>query len=196
MCVHHLDLIKYKDKVQVKQFLENRSEMRCEVCGRRIMGPPFKAKIEGANMLVCGECAKLGSVVWEDRTEPRLKKVARRMAAPMLPPRKQPPLSVSDSLELVDSFGSKIRMAREKAGLSHQELGKRISEKVSVLRKIESGKMAPDNLLAEKLEHALRLKLLVPVSEPKVPITALASRPVVPTLGDMLKAEKDKNKAK
>jgi putative transcription factor len=194
--VHHWDLTKYKDKVQVKQFLESRSEMRCEVCGRRIMGPPFKAKIEGANMLVCGECAKLGSIVWEDKTEPRLKKVVRRMAAPMLPPRKQPPISVSDSLELVDAFGTKIRMAREKAGLSHQEFGRRISEKVSVLRKIESGKMMPDNLLTEKLEHALRLKLLVPVSEPKVPTTALASRPAVPTLGDILKAEKDKNKAK
>lgn len=160
------------------------------------MGPPFKAKIEGANMLVCGECAKLGSVVWEDRTEPRLKKVARRMAPPMLPPRKQPPLPVSDGLELTDDLGTKIRMAREKAGLSHQELGRRISEKVSVLRKIESGKMVPDNLLTEKLEHALRLKLLVPVSEPKVPTIALASRPAAPTLGDILKAEKDKKKTK
>ncbi len=160
------------------------------------MGPPFKARIEGANMLVCGECAKLGSVAWEDRTEPRLKKVARRMPAPMLPPRKQPPLSVSDGLELTDDLGTKIRVAREKAGLSHQELGKKISEKVSVLRKIESGKMVPDNLLTEKLEHALRLKLLVPVSEPKVPTIALASRPAAPTLGDLLKAGKDKNKAK
>jgi putative transcription factor len=114
----------------------------------------------------------------------------------MLPPRKQPPLPVSDGLELTDDLGTKIRMAREKAGLSHQELGKRISEKVSVLRKIESGKMVPDNLLTEKLEHALRLKLLVPVSEPKVPTIALASRPAVPTLGDILKAEKDKNKTK
>lgn len=147
-------------------------------------------------MLVCGECAKLGSVAWEDKTEPRLKKVARRMPAPMLPPRKQPPLLVSNGLELTDDLGTKIRLAREKAGLSHQELGKRISEKVSVLRKIESGKMVPDNLLTEKLQHALHLKLLVPVSEPKVPTVALASRPAAPTLGDILKARKDNNKAK
>lgn len=160
------------------------------------MGPPFKTRIEGANMLVCGECAKLGSVAWEDKTEPRLKKVARRMPAPMLPPRKQPPLLVSNGLELTDDLGTKIRLAREKAGLSHQELGKRISEKVSVLRKIESGKMVPDNLLTEKLQHALHLKLLVPVSEPKVPTVALASRPAAPTLGDILKARKDNNKAK
>lgn len=189
-----MDLIKYKDKVYVKQFLKSGSEMRCEVCGRRIVGPPFKSKIEGANMLVCGECAKLGSIVWEARTEPRLKKMVRRMAAPVLPPRKQPSLSVSDGLELVDDFGAKVRMAREKAGFSHQELGKKISEKVSVLRKIESGKMTPDNIVTEKLEHALRLKLLVPVSEPKVPAKALASRPASPTLGDILKVKKEKEK--
>ncbi len=168
--------------------------MRCEVCGRRIIGPPFKANIEGAKMLVCGECAKLGSIVWEAKTEPRLKKVARRMPAPMLPPKKQPPISVASTLELVDGFGAKVRAAREKLGLNHQELGKRISEKVSVLRKIESGKMTPDNLLTEKLEHALRLKLLVPVSEPKVPAKALASRPASPTLGDILKVTKEKGK--
>ena len=168
--------------------------MRCEVCGRRIMGLPFKANIEGAKMLACGECAKLGSVVWEAKADPRLKKVARRMPAPMLPPRKQPPISVADNLELVNDFGAKIRAAREKLGLSHQELGKRINEKVSVLRKIESGKMTPDNLLTEKLEHALRLKLLVPASEPKVPAKALASRPASPTLGDILKVRKEKEK--
>jgi len=168
--------------------------MRCEVCGRRVMGPPFKANIEGAKMLVCGECAKLGSIVWEDKTEPRLKKVARRMPVPVLPTRKQPRIPVADNLELIDDFGAKIRAAREKLGLSHKELGKRINEKVSVLRKIESGKMTPDNLLIEKLEHALRLKLLVPLSEPKVPAKALASRPASPTLGDILKTTKEKGR--
>lgn len=168
--------------------------MRCEVCGRRIIGPPSKASIEGAKMLVCGECAKLGSVVWEARNEPRFKKMARRMPAPVLPPRKQPPISVADDLELVDDFGAKIRLAREKLVLTHQELGKKISEKVSVLRKIESGKMTPDNLLTEKLEHALRIKLLIPVSEPKVPNKTVAARPASPTLGDILKIKSEKEK--
>jgi len=158
------------------------------------MRSPFKANIEGAKMLVCGECAKLGSIVWEANTEPRLKKVVRRMPAPVLPPRKQPPMPVADNLELIDGFGAKIRAAREKLGLSHKELGKRINEKVSLLRKIESGKMTPDNLLTEKLEHALRLKLLVPLSEPKVPAKALASRPASPTLGDILKTAKEKGR--
>lgn len=166
--------------------------MRCEVCGRKIIGSPFRAMIEGAKMMVCGNCAKLGSAYWEAKTEPKLKKVAKRLPQPILAPRRQPPISVAETLELVDNFGAKVRQAREKIGLSHEDLGKKIGEKVSVLRKIESGKMTPDNLVVDKLQHALRLKLLVPVSEPKVPPKALASKPTVSTLGDIAQVKKEK----
>ena len=169
--------------------------MRCEVCGRRIIGLPYRAMIEGAKMTVCNKCVKLGSIYWEAKTEPRLKKVARRLpASPVLPPRRQPPLSASENLELIDDFGVKVRRAREKMGLSHEDFGKKISEKVSVLRKIESGKMTPDNLLVEKLQHALRIKLLVPVSEPEVPSKVRASRLASPTLGDIARVKKEKAK--
>ena len=163
--------------------------MRCEVCGRRIMGKPFKAVIEGAKMLVCNECVKLGSIYWEEKTEPRLKKIARRLPTPILPTRKQPTIKVEESIDLVEDYGSKMRQAREKLGLSHEDLGRKISEKVSVLRKIESGKMTPDQKLAEKLQHALRVRLLAEVSVPKVPTKALAApKPV--TLGDIIQLKK------
>jgi len=169
--------------------------LRCEVCGRKIIGPPFKAMIEGAKMLVCGECSKLGSVYWEAKTEPRMKKISKRLPKPVIAPRKQPSITVEESVELIDNFGAKVRQSREKLGMSHEDLGKKISEKVSVLRKIESGKMTPDNLLVEKLQHALKVKLLVPVSEPKVPSKALASlRPSAPTLGDIAQVKKEKEK--
>jgi len=169
--------------------------MRCEVCGRRIIGPPYKAMIEGAKMLVCAECSKLGSVYWEAKTEPRMKRISRRLPQPVIAPRKQPSLTVEESQELIDDCGVKVRRAREKLGMSHEDLGKKISEKVSVLRKIESGKMTPDNLLIEKLQHALKIKLLVPVSEPQVPSKVLASsRPSAPTLGDIAHVKKEKEK--
>lgn len=169
--------------------------MRCEVCGRRIIGPPYKAMIEGAKMLVCNECSKLGSVYWEAKTEPRLKKVSKRLPQPVIAPRRQPSITVEEAVELVDDFGVKVRQAREKLGMSHEDLGKKISEKVSVLRKIESRKMTPNNLLIEKLQHALKIKLLAPVSEPKVPSKVLASsRPSAPTLGDIALVRKEKEK--
>ena len=169
--------------------------MRCEVCGRKIIGPPYKAMIEGAKMLVCNKCAKLGSVSWESKTEPRMKKIAKRLPQPMIAPRKQPPIVAEESVELADDYGARIRQAREKLGMDHEDLGKKISEKVSLLRKIESGKMTPDNLLVEKLQHALKIKLMVPVSEPKVPSKVLASsRPSAPTLGDIALVKKEKEK--
>lgn len=158
--------------------------MRCEVCGRRIVGKPFKVMIEGAKMLACNSCVKLGSIYWEEKTEPRLRKVAKRLPRPILPTRKQPTIKVEESIDLVEDFSSKIRRAREKIGLSHEDLGRKISEKVSVLRKIESGKMTPDQKLVEKLQHTLRIKLLTEISEPEVPSKALAT-PKTITLGDV-----------
>ena len=146
-------------------------------------------------MLVCNKCVKLGSVSWESKSEPRMKKIVRRLPPPMVAPRKQPSIVAEESFELVADFSPKIRQAREKLGLSHEDLGKKINEKVSVLRKIESAKMTPDNLLVEKLQHALRIKLMAPVAEPKVPTKALATtHPTAPTLGDIALVKKEKEK--
>lgn len=68
-------------------------------------------------------------------------------------------------LELVNDFPKQIKRAREKLQLTHEDLGRQIGEKVSLLQKIEIGKMVPDQVLAKKLEHILRIKLLSPSSE-------------------------------
>ena len=58
--------------------------------------------------------------------------------------------------ELTEDYPNKIRVAREKLRLTHEELGKKINEKASVLRNLETGKMAPNNQFASKLEHMLK----------------------------------------
>ena len=166
--------------------------MRCEVCGRRIRGIPYRAMIEGAKLTVCSECVKLGSIFWEAKSEPRLKKIAKRLPQPMLAAKK--PVKLQEPLELVEDYSSRVRQAREKLGLSQEDLGRKLNEKVSVLRKVESGKMTPDHRLAEKLEHALKIKLLVPFSEPKVSPKVL-SRPPEVTLGDIINVKKEKTEA-
>ena len=101
--------------------------------------------------------------------------------------RKTPEVTVDTSIELVEGYGDKIRQAREKIGLSHDDLGKKLNEKVSLLRKIETGKMTPNNKLATKLEHILKIKLIVPTSEEKMPKTKIPrteSREM--TLGDLI----------
>ena len=135
-------------------------------------------------MTVCSECAKLGSGYWEPKPQRRAKKRIKRQPTISFSKRKQPP-TVTETLELVGDLGQRVRQARRGLELSHEDLGRKISEKVSVLRKIESGKMIPDLVLAEKLEHALKITLRVPPSEPKVQ-PVLSSKPLGTTLGDLI----------
>jgi putative transcription factor len=168
--------------------------LQCEVCGRQIFGAPIRAIIEGAKMTVCSECAKLGSGYWEPKPQRRAKKRTKRQPTISFSKREQPP-TVTETLELVGDLGQRVRQAREGLGLSHEDLGRKIRERVSVLRKIESGKMVPDLVLAEKLEHALKIKLRVPASEPKVqPI--LSSKPRGTTLGDLIQFKVKEKEAK
>lgn len=92
--------------------------------------------------------------------------------------------------EIAEDYALKIKLVREKLGLTHEELGKKINEKASVLRNLEAKKMAPNNQLASKLEHLLKIKLLVPISEEKVSqeIPKSANRDL--TLGDLIELNK------
>ena len=64
------------------------------------------------------------------------------------------------SEELIEDFDFAIRKARESRDWSREVLGKKINERVSVITRIETGKMTPDIKLTKKLEKALDIKLL------------------------------------
>ncbi|MEM2994413.1 MAG: multiprotein bridging factor aMBF1 [Candidatus Bathyarchaeia archaeon] len=162
--------------------------MRCEVCGGKIHGKPYRVIIEGAKLTVCVRCSKHGVATWEEEPKP-MAKVKTVILQPSKTESAEPPM-VEANLELVDGFGLKIKHAREKLGLSHEELGKKLNEKASLLKKIETEKMTPDNKLAVKLERLLKVKLLVPKTEEKTPLTV--SKPINRelTLGDLIQLDK------
>lgn len=171
------------------------SQLQCEVCGRKIIGKSHHVIIEKAKLTACNECAKLGKEYQEEPMPQTAVRRSKGKATPARAPLKKPQApNVDTSLELVENYDAKIRQAREKLGLSHEELGKRINEKVSLLRKIETGKMAPDNRLATILEHALKVKLIVQAKEEKVLQTKaarIAGHEL--TLGDLIElGKKDK----
>jgi len=174
-------------------------KLRCEVCGRKIHGKPIKALIEGAKLTVCSECSKHGTIIWEEETKQTatIKPKPKVTQAPTLKVQTtgKAQTVLGGTLELVDDYDVRVRQAREKLGLTHEELGKRINEKVSVLKKIETRKIKPDNKLAAKLEHALRIKLLVPTSEEKVPVAASKPSSRGLTIGDIIQFDKDKSGA-
>jgi len=96
-------------------------------------------------------------------------------------------------VDLVDDVAQRVRVSRGKLGLSQEDLAKRVKEKLSVIQKIETGKINPDIRLCRELEHELKVKLLIPQTEteevPKSP------PPSEVTLGDIIKI-KDKTKTK
>jgi len=166
--------------------------LRCEVCGHKIFGKPYRVIIEGAKLTVCSQCSKHGTIVWEESPPKPIIPKPKATLKPLKPQSKKPTeITMETSLELVEDFDIKIRQAREKRGLSHEELGKKINQKVSLLKKIETKRMTPDNKLAAKLEHVLKIKLLVPPSAEKVPQTKIpkpSSREL--TLGDLIQLNK------
>ncbi len=168
--------------------------MRCEVCGRKIHNDPIRAVIEGAKLTVCVECSKHGKIVYDEPAAPKspLLTVASASGKPkrqpqMMQKKRQLIAKVEITQELVDGYAAKIRVAREKLGLSHEDLGLKISERASVLKHIELGKMEPNNLLANKLERTLKIKLLVPieVEQPGDSPKAVAKDQEM-TLGDLI----------
>jgi putative transcription factor len=167
--------------------------LRCEVCGRKIHGEPITALIEGAKLTVCNECSKHGKIIYEEPKPKALISKPSRARPPLSTQIKKPAeITVDTSIELVENYGHKIRHAREKFGLSHEDLGKKLNEKVSLLKKIEMGKMTPDNMLATRLEHALRIKLIVLASEEKVPQTKIPrSTSEELTLGDLMNLDNE-----
>jgi len=61
-----------------------------------------------------------------------------------------------------------VKDAREKLGLSQTDLAFKAKEKLTVIQKIELGKILPTMRLTKELEHILRVKLLAPRAELEV----------------------------
>ena len=136
--------------------------MNCEICGKPIEGKPIRTKIDGSVLEVCKECSKFGRVQKDTPLErkfvSRNKKgnpQKRPQARQNVQRRREEPMD-----ELVEDYNQIIRKARESKGWTREELGAKMYEKVSVINRIESGKMEPDIKLAKKFEKTLNITLI------------------------------------
>jgi len=134
-------------------------------------------------MLVCRGCQRLGKPYQEDPVlqQPRLG-IIRLTRAPIRRTAELP--KEIQELDVAENFAGIIRKRRMKLGMSQEDLAKRVKEKLSVIQKIEMGKIAPDTQLCRELQHELKIKLLVPRKETPPPKTAA---PGEVTLGDIIK---------
>jgi putative transcription factor len=131
----------------------------CEVCGSPLRASPNRVEIDGAIMVVCNNCARLGKQIGpspqaRERANPvqnALRTMAQRPSEP--------------EYDVDPDYYLKIRQAREKLGMSQEQLGKLLNEKLSVIKMVESKKLKPDVTLTRKFMHQLKINLLVSLSE-------------------------------
>jgi len=136
------------------------NNMECEICGKPVPeNNPIRAKIEGSVMVVCKECSKLGTI---QKAPPKPKYVKQNKNKKTTNNTRRRTYTRNDepTEELVEDFSFEVRKARESKDWSREELGRKINERVSVITRIETGKMTPDTKLTKKLEKALNIKLL------------------------------------
>ena len=113
-------------------------------------------------MVVCKECSKLGKI---QKAPPKPKFVRQQKGKKTnQQPRRNYSRNDEPTEELIEDFDLKIRRARESKDWSREDLGKKINERVSVITRIETGKMTPDLKLTKKLEKCLNIKLLEEVN--------------------------------
>jgi putative transcription factor len=155
------------------------NEKQCEICGAEIPGTPQKIVIDGSALEVCKSCAHFGKP--EDKWSPVPKKMVPVERA-FTVRRPKPRDHFKDLVEFVPEYGRKIRESREGIGLSIEDLGARIKEKSTLLRKIEREEITPEDDVRKKLEKELKIKLTDEISEAKV---KSGSRGKGLTLGDI-----------
>ncbi len=128
---------------------------RCEVCGNPIRGPVNTIELDGGIFRVCPLCSRHGQPVkmpGDSRPPPPIRSESQEPNAPYY----------EHDLELRRDFNKLIKLARERMGLSQVDLGRKINEKLSVIKHLESGSLKPNDVLTRKIEHFLKIRILVP----------------------------------
>ena len=159
--------------------------MFCEICGSEIVGRPGRALVEGATLVVCSDCAGLGTSLPGFPERPRTRSPMMPRIVPSRTTAARLPRTIDES-ELLDDYPRIIKQAREKIGLSQQQLAFKAKETVTMIQKIELGKMQPPMRLAVELEHILRVRLVASKEEVEIPTPPIRQTgDDGPTLGDV-----------
>jgi putative transcription factor len=163
--------------------------MLCELCGKEVTFSK-KVTIEGVQLQVCAECAKFGI----EASKPAPKElgpkpvIEQRLEVREKRSRPKDVLEATEREELVEDYSARIRNARSGKGMTQKDLAMKINERLTVLSKIETGDMRPDDKIVGKLEKELGIKLREKVQDAQVSKGMVSSSL---TLADLIKMQKD-----
>ena len=129
----------------------------CEICGIQIVDHGERVYVEGNLLTVCKACSKRG------KPSNNQQNIQRKLPTQPKKIEKPDKITFEDSAILAKNFSEVIRNSRMSKGLTHEQLGLLIKERASLLRKIESGSLKPDEELTKKLERFFRIDLYTEV---------------------------------
>jgi putative transcription factor len=171
---------------------------QCEMCGA---DSPLAKRVflEGSLLMLCPKCSKFGKSTdgpakeGEDGEIPLDKaNVGPKSISAPYTGRGKSGLGPGDYLDegqmvLVEDFHKRIFDARNKLGWTQEELARKINERKSIIAKLETKDIKPNDELRKKLEKALNIVLKEKLGPPGLNIK---EEKRAMTLGDMVKMSK------
>ncbi|MHA1263848.1 MAG: multiprotein bridging factor aMBF1 [Candidatus Helarchaeota archaeon] len=166
------------------------SRNACDICGRRITGKPQFRFFEGARLMVCEICARFAE---KQPPPPSKLREPEKRRRPLSKTKRRAPKQKYKDLELREDYAEAIRKAREKRKWTQNDLANQLLERLSLVRRIESGKLQPNIEVIEKLEKLLEIPLMLSTSD--IPEVKIESKlPSDMTLGDIVHLKTKKKK--
>jgi len=157
--------------------------MQCELCGRECACK--SASVENVRMMLCPDCLKHHGTEIKEEYKQSSDNIQTSFLGRIRKPAEKDVYKDMNK-ELVSGWNNIIKKAREKKGLSREELGFKIGERTVTIGKIENGDLRPSDTVVVKLEKELGITLVEEVKS--VSSVSVGSRSGAGfTLGDFIK---------
>ncbi len=160
--------------------------MICEICGSEVRRLTT-VLVDRATLEVCDRCSRFGTPVESPAVEKGKGAIRRATGS-----RRASGAQSKPEYDVIDGYGGLIRSARERLGLTQEDLGKKVSEKSSTIHRLESESLAPSIALARKLERFLKIRLLEKEGLEEEIVTDTHPTEGDVTLGEVIQVKKKK----
>ncbi|MFP3871872.1 MAG: multiprotein bridging factor aMBF1 [Candidatus Natronoplasma sp.] len=159
--------------------------MNCELCGKETPHTTT-VSIENSEIEVCDDCKAYGKEIFSsDKATSSKKRILKRIREKQKSARTTN-LDDNEKKELALDYSNRIERARMEKNLTQEELAKKLSEKKSVIAKLERSDMRPSDALRRKLERTLDIELMEEIESPS---TKSSQGSEGLTIGDLIDQE-------
>ncbi|KPN31267.1 transcription factor [Halolamina pelagica] len=141
---------------------------QCEMCGAE-KSSLTTTKVEGAELELCDDCKDFGTEVKTESSSTTSTKYSTSSSGGSSSSSSSGGTSTGGSSrrrdmfdqmdEIAGDYDEQIRSAREREGLSREDLAKELNEKASLISKLERGDILPSDDVRGKLEKRLGVSL-------------------------------------